>query len=195
MEKNQIQLSNPLASIGLIKDKVKNIFMLNEDITDLAMPIVDDENYSFEENWLGRQPQSGTDQDQKVLIGHFRSTPYFDETIKDTRTIIMIESYINRMSNSIVDYSLVVNVVSHRDAIEIPNDEISKWKSKGYNGNRVDMLSMAIYKALTDPSVNHRFGIGKIELSSYTNQLQSFKPNNNFYGRTLSFRIDEIKTN
>lgn len=197
MEKNELMMTNPLISLGLIKDKVSTIFMLNEDITSLTMPILENENYSFEENWLGRKIESSNDKNkqQEQIIGHFRSTPYFDETIIDTRTMIMIETYINKMSNSIIDYTLTVNVVSHKDGIEIPKSDMKMWNSKGYYGNRVDMICMAIYKALTDLSIANRFGIGKIELNPYVNQMQSFRPNNDFYGRTLSFRIDEIKSN
>lgn len=196
MEKNEIMMSNPLVSLGLIKDKIKTIFMLNDDITSLTMPILDNPNYSFEENWLGKKiGRSDDTDDQEKLIGHFRSTPYFDETITDTRTIIMIETYINKLSNSIIDYMLTVNVVSHKNGIEFSEKEMEKWNSKGFYGNRVDMICMAIYKALTDESTINKFGIGKMELNSYVNQMQSFKPNNDFYGRTLSFRVDEIKSN
>lgn len=198
MEKNEVTIKNPLVTLGLLKDKVKTIFMLDDDITSLTMPTLDNENYTFEENWFGRKIDKSNEKNepQEMLVGHFRSTPYFDETITDTRTMIMIETYINQLSNSIIDYMLTVNVVSHKDGIEfIDDEEIKKWNSKGLYGNRVDMLCMAIYKALTNESLVNRFGIGKIELSPYINQMQSFRPNNDFYGRTLSFRVDEIKSN
>ena len=42
-------MENPLVSLGLIKEAVGNILMTNDDVSALAMPYLDDEDYSFED--------------------------------------------------------------------------------------------------------------------------------------------------
>ena len=53
MTKTEKMMENPLVSLGLIKEAVGNILMTNDDVNTLAMPYLDDEDYSFEDNWFG----------------------------------------------------------------------------------------------------------------------------------------------
>lgn len=194
MTKTEKMMENPLVSLGLIKEAVGNILMTNDDVNALAMPYLDDEDYSFEDNWFGckiGENIHGQVKDNR-LIGHCKNVPYMDETITDTRSIILMETYPIKFHNSVIDYNLVINVVSHRDVMELNDDEKSEWHKKGYTGNRVDMICQAINLALTDESIKDSFGIGTMRLDTRTSQLQSFKPNTNFYGRTIVYRIDDI---
>ena len=170
---------NPMKIIGLCKEKIKNILMLDDDIVQLVMPNLDDSNFSFEQNWFGCKITDNINgnKEARYLIGHCKDTPYFDETIKDQRVMICMESYINRFKPSYMDISVNINVVCHKDMMDIPESDLAYWKSKGYAGNRVDMICMAIYNALTQPEVVNNFGIGKMNLDYYSPQLQSFKPN------------------
>ena len=180
MTKTEKMMENPLVSLGLIKEAVGNILMTNDDVNTLAMPYLDDEDYSFEDNWFGckiGENIHGQVKDNR-LLGHCKDVPYMDETITDTP--------------SIIDYTLVINVVCHRDVIKLDDDERSEWREKGYAGNRLDMICQAINLALTDESIKDSFGIGTMRLDTRTSQLQSFKPNTNFYGRTMVYRIDDI---
>lgn len=193
MTKTEKMMENPLVSLGLIKEAVGNILMMNDDVVDLVMPYIDDDNYSFEDNWFGckiGKNMNGQIKDAR-LIGHCKNVPYMDETITDTRSIILMETYPST-STSIIDYTLVINVVCHRDVIKLDDNEKSEWREKGYAGNRLDMICQAINIALTDESIKDSFGIGAMRLDTRTSQLQSFKPNTNFYGRTMVYRIDDI---
>lgn len=53
MRKTDEMMDNPLVLSGLIKDVVGNIFLTNEDLTNLVMPVLDDDDYSYEDNWFG----------------------------------------------------------------------------------------------------------------------------------------------
>ena len=46
MRKTDEMMDNPLVLSGLIKDVVGNIFLTNEDLTNLVMPILDNDDYS-----------------------------------------------------------------------------------------------------------------------------------------------------
>lgn len=193
MTKTDEMMNNPLVSLGLIKEAVGNILMTDDDVSELVMPYMDNDDYSFEDNWFGSkigEDINGQMKDSR-LLGHCKLVPYIDETITDTRTLILMETY-PYISTSIIDYTLVLNIVCHRDVVELDDDKKSEWKKKGYAGNRIDMVAQAINKALTDESVIDNFGIGKMELDTRVSQGQSFKPNTNFYGRTFVYRVDEI---
>lgn len=193
MTKTEKMMNNPLVSLGLIKKVVGNILMTNDDVSELVMPCLDDDEYSFEDNWFGSKIGEniyGQLKDNR-LLGHCKDTPYMDETITDTRSLILMETYPS-ISTSIIDYTLVINVVCHRDVVNMDDNVKSELEQRGYVGNRVDMICQAINKALTDESVVNKFGIGKMSLDTRASQGQSFKPNTNFYGRTFVYRIDDI---
>ena len=193
MTKTEQMMNNPLVSLGLIKKVVGNILMTNDDVSELVMPYLDDDEYSFEDNWFGSKIGKnihGQLKDNR-LLGHCKDIPYMDETITDTRSLILMETYPN-ISTSIIDYTLVINVVCHRDVVDMDDDVKLELEQRGYVGNRVDMICQAINKALTDESVVNKFGIGKMSLDTRVSQGQSFKPNTNFYGRTFVYRIDDI---
>lgn len=195
MIKDESIKNNPLVSLGLIKDKVGKILMQNDDVVSLVMPELDNEDFSFEDNWFGcsiGKNLNGDIQDTRI-IGHCSNTPYFDETITDTRAMIMMETYLG-LNPSVYDYSLVINVVVHKDFVELDPCDQKVWKAKGYAGNRVDMICMSIYNALTSDDIVNNFGIGKMDLDYRSAQMQSFKPNTSFYGRTMKFRIDEVNS-
>nr|DAT25779.1 MAG TPA: hypothetical protein [Caudoviricetes sp.] len=193
MRKTDEMMDNPLVLSGLIKDVVGNIFLTNEDLTNLVMPVLDDDDYSYEDNWFGCRIKKNLNGQLKdvSLVGHCKDTPYMEETITDARSMILMETYVNT-SSSILDYTLVINVVARKDVIDLDDDEKSEWRKKGYAGNRLDMICQAINLALTDESIKDSFGIGAMRLDTRTSQLQSFKPNTNFYGRTMVYRIDDI---
>lgn len=188
------RMSNPLKVIGLCKDKVGTILMLNDDVVNLVMPTLDNEDFSTEQNWFGCKIEQNVNGEKKNihLIGHCKDTPYFDETITDTRAMIWMEAFIRKISTSIMNVSLAINVTCHKDIIPFSSEEKRYWKSKGYAGNRVDAICMAVYNALTDSDVIRNFGIGKMDFDYGTQQLSSFKPNFTFYGRSMTFLIDEI---
>jgi RNA binding exosome subunit len=103
-----------------------------------------------------------------------------------------MESYIRDFTSSIGNIVVTINVVCHKGFIELSTEDSLLWKKKGYYGNRIDMICQAVYKALTNEEVIHEFGIGKMNLDYHTQQMGSFKPNMYFYGRTMSFLVDEI---
>ena len=112
MTKTEKMMENPLVSLGLIKEAVGNILMTNDDVNTLAMPYLDDEDYSFEDNWFGckiGENIHGQVKDNR-LLGHCKDVPYMDETITDTRSIILMETYPST-STSIIDYTLSMSYV------------------------------------------------------------------------------------
>lgn len=194
MVTEQERMNNPLVVIGLCKEKVGRLLMLDGDVRELVMPTLDDENFTIEQNWFGCKIEDDKSGEIKNinLLGHCKDTPYFDETITDTRAMIWMESFINFYRRPILKLTLAINVVCHKDIIPFSYEEELYWHKKGYTGNRVDVICQAIYKVLTNPSINKEFGIGTMDLDTEVAQLSAFKPNYSFYGRTMSFLIDEI---
>lgn len=195
MRKTDEMRNNQLVLSGLIKETIGKILLANDDVTSLTMPELDNDDYSYEDNWFGRRikkKENGKIKDI-TLVGHCKDTPYMEDTITDAMAMILMETYVN-VSTSICDYTVVINVVANKDVMELNDDEKSEWHKKGYTGNRVDMICQAINLALTDDMIKDSFGIGAMSLDTRVSQLQSFKPNTNFYGRTMVYRIDDINT-
>lgn len=185
---------NPFGQLGKYKEQIGKLLMHNKNVTDLVMPELDNEDFSFEQNWYGCKCQKDIYGEQRniTLRGHCKDTPYFDETITDTRAGIWFDAYFDGIGTSIKNIIVQINVICHKDIIPMTSEERKKWKENKYYGNRVDMICMAIYEALTDADVIYKFGIGKMQLSNKHSQGYPFKPNQNFYGKSMLFLVDDI---
>ena len=87
---------NPFGQLGKCKEQIGKLLMHNKNVTDLVMPELDDEDFSFEQNWYGCKCQKDIYGEQRniTLRGHCKDTPFFDETY----TVVPIESVIGEIS-------------------------------------------------------------------------------------------------
>ena len=157
------------------------------------MPVLDNDDYSYEDNWFGCRIKKKLEWTVKRRIACWSLQGYTLYGRNNYRCKINdFNGNICKYQFIYLDYTLVINVVARKDVIDLDDDEKSEWRKKGYAGNRLDMICQAINLVLTDESIKDSFGIGTMRLDTRTSQLQSFKPNTNFYGRTMVYRIDDI---
>lgn len=189
---------NPLIDIGLIKERVSKIIMLDEDCLNLIMPIENrNSNYTIEQNWYGFKVDKNVD--GKLISEHqqgfCQDTQYVDELMETTKSFITMEVFSMPKTLTTYEYQLSLNAICHRDLIPMTKKELKEIAvdengNQIYHGNRIDAICQAVYKALMKHSRD--FGIGDIDLDFTMKQGTVFQPNGYFYGKNHIYRIDDF---
>lgn len=185
---------DPLWEFGAFKDTLQLLFMNDDLITSLVMPVLDDVNYSYEQNWKGgsysvdKYGKPG----QTTLVGHCFTHPYIEETVRDARTFICMETTANIIPNQrIKNISLQIYVYSHHDILDLSLEESASFKQKGLAGNRCDMAMMAVNRLMFNKEIGREFGIGSVNFADRY-PISTNVPNNKYYGRVLSYIISDF---
>lgn len=196
---------------GGFKEALQKAFFEDEDIRELTMPKLDNENYSAEDNWYGGTFYSEIDGKKKkeVLVGHCFDVPFIDETLTDNRLIITIEVlnrnlyYQNVGSDTIRALTIIVTVFCHKDCLIYPDQEtrdlLEKFRTRGYTGNRLDMVVAAIQRHIENEDFEYvdadgkKYGIGHASLLKRA-PMESYQPNPYFYGIQMLYGQDDINT-
>ena len=172
-------IHDPLWEFGAFKATLQLLFMNDDLVTRLVMPELDDSNFSYEQNWKGGSytvDKYGKPR-QTTLVGHCFTHPYIEETVKDTRTFICMETIASLIPNSrIKNISLQIYVYSHHDILDLSDEESVYFTKKGLAGNRCDMAMMAI---------------GSVNFADRY-PISTNVPNNKYYGRVLSYVISDF---
>lgn len=185
---------DPLWEFGAFKDTLQLLFMNDDLITRLVMPELDDDNFSYEQNWKGGSYTINKygKTCQTTLVGHCFTHPYIEETVKDTRTFICMETTANLIPNTrIKNISLQIYVYSHHDILDLTSDESAYFTQKGLAGNRCDMAMMAINRLMCSQEIGRDFGIGSVNFADRY-PISTNVPNNKYYGRVLSYVISDF---
>jgi hypothetical protein len=190
------RVAQTYAKMGALKDAMSILFLQDDDVRNLVMPKLDDENFSVEDNWYGGvvTDRRGT---TKTLIGHCFDVPFVSDTITDNRTIICMESYMPYFnSKATQEITLMVNIFANKDGITYYSKEdkrmLNKMRARGYTGNRIDMLVMAICNAVNSHDQIHGheqdYSIGSM-LFQQKNPVVPYQPNSVFYGKQIFFDV------
>ena len=77
------------------------LFKDTDDITNLIMPHLDNENFTFDENWYGGKFEKNINGKTQItdLVGHCFDTPYIEGTVTDNRCAIFVETYLLKVEN------------------------------------------------------------------------------------------------
>lgn len=177
--------STPLHLLGKTKDTLKEMFLEDPLISALVMPEPDNPDFTREENWLG-----GTF-GQTTLAGHCFDVPFIPKEVTDDRALLCLETNVLYAGNSVSTLTLTVRCLASDAKLRLTKPE-QETLAAGYgmNGNRVDMMSEAVYRFfLNHPEVGRALSIGDIILTSEKNVTESLRVDNKYYGRILTFEL------
>lgn len=184
---------DPLADTAMIKESLLSLFCDTEDITRLIMPQMENENFTFEQNWYGGRYDTNIygETDIQTLIGHCFDTPYVEGTITDNRCAIFVETYLTKVENQkIKQVGLDVFIIAHKDAVRLSEEDKKYFNSKGVYGNRIDCAVQVINSTINNnmimDSIKKKYSIGELTLSE-RNPLKQYIPGTKFYGKCLSY--------
>ena len=184
---------DPLSDMSRIKESLVELFGDIEDIANLIMPNLDDERYTWMENWLGGNYIETVDGETNIinLIGHCFDIPYVEGTISDNRCAIFMETHLLKVENQhIKQVGLDIFVVCHKDAVRLSKDEKEYYNSIGIYGNRVDSAIQVINSTINDKElmkgIKEKYSIGELTFVE-RNPLKQYIPATKFYGKCLSY--------
>ena len=184
---------DPLSDMSRIKESLVELFGDIEDISNLIMPNLDDERYTWMENWLGGSYTETIDGKTNLatLIGHCFDIPYVEGTISDNRCAIFMETHLLKVENQhIKQVGLDIFVVCHKDAVRLSKEEKEHYNEKGIYGNRVDCAIQAINSTINNKNlmkgIQKKFSIGELTFVE-RNPLKQYVPATKFYGKCLSY--------
>lgn len=184
---------DPLSDTSRIKTSLMSFFRDIDDLTSLIMPKLDDENFTFEQNWYGGTFNTNISNEVqiKTLVGHCFDIPYIEGTITDDRCAIFIETYITKVENQhIKEVGVDIFVICHKDSVRLSDEDRKYYESIGVYGNRVDSAIQIInscilnYNVMND--IKQKYSIGNMNLSE-KNPLKQYIPGTKFYGKCLSY--------
>lgn len=187
------KIYNPLSDMSRIKESLINLFGNTKDITRLIMPQLDDDNFSFEQNWLGGKYVTNVKGKTEIttLIGHCFDVPYIDGTITDNRCAIFVETYLTKVENKhIKQVGVDVFIVTHKDSVRLSESDTKYYNSIGVYGNRVDSAVQVINSAITNSDImkeiQKKYSIGDLELAEY-HPIEKYVPATTFYGKCIHY--------
>ena len=184
---------DPLSDMAMIKESLMSLFCDTEDITRLIMPQLDNENFTFEQNWYGGNFDKNIygKTDIQTLIGHCFDTPYIEGTVSDNRCAIFVETYLTKVENQkIKQVGVDIFIVAHKDSVRLSEEDKEYYESVGVYGNRVDSAMQVINSTINDErimkAINKKYSIGDLTFTE-RNPVKQYVPGTKFYGRCLSY--------
>ena len=179
--------------LGNYKEKIMNMFVTNEDIVDLIMPIIDDDRFELADNFLGGEfivIEDGAETKIK-LKGHCFDVPFIYGTISDDRNAIFIDSTISRADGeSIKEVIMQIEIMCHKTNLKMERQDRVKYFKKGLSGNRLDMIVQAVGLQLNS---SNDFGIGKLKIAP-RNPVKSYFANEEYFGKVLTYTCEDFMT-
>lgn len=187
---------DPLSDMAMIKESLMFLFCDTEDITRLIMPQLDNNHFTFEENWYGGSFDKNVYGDTEIenLVGHCFDTPYIEGTVTDNRCAVFIETYLTRVDNQhFKQVGVDIFIIAHKDTVKLSDEDKRYYKSKGIYGNRVDsavqVINSTINNEETMNAIKKKYSIGNLSLSE-RNPIKQYAPGTKFYGKCLSYVYD-----
>lgn len=187
---------DPLSDMAMIKESLMSLFCDTEDITRLIMPQLDNDHFTFEENWYGGTFDKNIygKTEIETLVGHCFDTPYIEGTVTDNRCAVFIETYLTRAENPhFKQVGVDIVIIAHKDAVKLSDDDKKYYKSIGVYGNRVDSAVQVINSAINNEqimnAIKKKYSIGNLAFSE-RNPIKEYAPGTKFYGKCLSYVYD-----
>lgn len=187
---------DPLSDMAMIKESLMSLFCDTEDITRLIMPQLDNDHFTFEENWYGGTFDKNIygKTEIETLVGHCFDTPYIEGTVTDNRCAVFIETYLTRVDNShFKQVGVDIFIIAHKDTVKLSDEDKKYYKSIGVYGNRVDSAVQVINSAINNEqimsAIKKKYSIGNLTLSK-GNPVKLYAPGTKFYGKSLSYVYD-----
>ena len=132
--------------------------------------------------------------------GYIFDHDFVDDTVKEKKTFVFVDVDIPSVQKNIfLDFNLYVFVFTDKSLIRLnqwSSPTSHEVKKMGYfatdsYGNRIDALCDCIDETLNENEKIH--GLGDI-IPSPRNHLSTYRPNNQYYGKCLSYHITNYNT-
>ncbi len=184
---------DPLSDMSRIKESLMSLFCDTETITRLIMPKLDNDDFTWEQNWYGGKFDKNKygKTDIQTLVGHCFDTPYIEGTVTDNRCAVFIETHLIKAENQrIKEVGVDVFVICHKDCVHLDESDTQFYNSIGIYGNRVDSTIQAINSAINDKkimdAIQKKYSIGDLTLVE-RNPIKQYIPGTKFYGKCISY--------
>lgn len=184
---------DPLSDMAMIKDSLVSLFCDTEDITRLIMPQLDNEDFTFEQNWYGGKFDKNIfgKTDIQTLVGHCFDTPYIEGTVTDNRCAVFIETYLTKVENKkIKQVGVDIFIIAHKDSVRLSDEDKEYYQSIGVYGNRVDSAVQVINSTINNEkimdAIKKKYSIGDLTFTE-RNPVKQYIPATKFYGKCLSY--------
>ena len=181
-------------ALGSYKNELFQLIMkheLSEFLIDILMPSIEDNRFDKIDNFIGGLFEyHGSDGIERVnLKSHLFDVPFIYSTVTDTRNVICIDTNISRCGNTLKEMSVVIEIMAHKNSLQLDSETRMKYKKLGYIGrNRID-IAVAILGDILNGSKD--FGIGKL-VPTPSVPTQSYFPNNDFWGKILRYSCTDF---
>lgn len=184
-------------ALGAYKECLFNLLMKDEKselLMDILMPVIEDERFDKIDNFLGGNFEYYENGSLQLvdLKKHLFDVPFVYNTITDTRNVICIDTELLSCSQSIKEMKVTINIMCHKESIELDVGTRLKYRKEGYIGrNRLD-IAVAIIGDIVNRS--SKFGIGKLSPSEY-NPVKSYYFSNEYFGKILTYTCTDFMKN
>ena len=175
----------------------KNIFdlLLKHELSDLLidvlMPALEDSRFDKIDNFIGGNFKC-MENGEKINVNlkqHLFDIPFIYTTITDERNAICIDTNISKSDKTLKEMNVLIYIVCHKDLLELDTKDKIKYKKMGYVGkSRIDIATAIVGDILNE---SRKFGIGTLSPTLY-NSTSSYFPNNDFFGKILSFTCTDF---
>lgn len=164
-------------------------------LIDITMPKLDDERLDRYDNFLGGEHDIyvGSGKTQTVehvkLQGRLFDVPFIYSTVTNTINVICIDTNISSCNPNTKEMVITLNVMCHKDNLELDTETKRKYKKLGYKGNRLDIMVALIGEILNYSKENGKksgIQIGTLNPIPRNPVIPDY-PNNNFFGKTMTY--------
>lgn len=168
---------NPLENLGKIKDTLSDLFLEDELVQKLIMPVPGDSQLSLKENWAN----------------HCFDTAVPPASAGENQAFLCLETDAPLTAETALQVRITVNVYACGSMLHMSDAEKQEYTAvHGLSGNRIDMALAAIHRAVTaDETLLRTFGTGRMQLAE-EKPVTSLLQDERFYGKSLCYTIYQM---
>ena len=187
-------------SLGAYKDLLFKLLMFSgeksELLMDIAMQTLDDDRLEKYENFIGGEYEfyTGSGKEQKVehikLQGRLFNVPFIYTTVTEAINVICMDTNIKSVNPNTKELVITLNVMCHKDCLNLDTATKRKYKALGYTGTRLDIM-VALIGEILNYSKQSNIGIGTLVPISY-NPITSNYPNTDYFGKNMIYTCSDF---
>ena len=186
-------------ALGSYKEELFQLILmheLSELLIDILMPVIEDDRFDKIDNFVGGNYEYyGSDGIEKVkLKSHLFDVPFIYSTVTNTINVICIDTNISSCNPNTKEMVITLNVMCHKDNLELDTETKRKYKKLGYKGNRLDIMVALIGEILNYSKENGKksgIQIGTLNPIPRNPVIPDY-PNNNFFGKTMTYTCSDF---
>ena len=165
-----------MENLGKIKDTLSDLFLKDELIQKLIMPVPDDSQLSLKENW------------EK----HCFDTAVPPSSITGDMAFLCLETDAPMTAEAALQVRLLINICACGNMIHMSEAEKQTYAAgHGLSGNRIDMALAAVHRAVTDDETLRAFGTKGIQLAE-EKPVTYLWQDERYYGKSLCYTFYQM---